>query len=108
MESYRKGFRAPGEWHRGQCCVLLSCRCQEFVSVSRWCTIWMMFAVSLVIQCCTGNAQQGQPKEQPAASKREAKIRNLIEQLVFEHEKASETPLLSPGIAGNDDKEYKR
>ena len=42
------------------------------------------------------------------AEKDEKAIRSLIEDLVFVHEKASETPLISPGIAGNDDKEYKR
>jgi len=65
-------------------------------------------ALALAIQCCAGNAQQGQLKAQPGAGKQEAEIRNVIEQLVFEHRRASETPLISPGIDDNDDQEYKR
>ena len=38
----------------------------------------------------------------------EKAIRTLIEELVFIHERASDTPLISPGIAGRDDKEYER
>jgi hypothetical protein len=38
----------------------------------------------------------------------EKAIRGLIEDLVFAHERAAETPLISPGINGNDDKEYER
>lgn len=44
----------------------------------------------------------------PATKEEEKRIRALIEDLVFVHEKASDRPLLSPGIGGNDDKEYKR
>jgi len=64
-------------------------------------------AVALAVHCTAFNAQPTQPKAPPATGKQEAEIRKLIEQLVFEHEKASETPLLSPGIDGND-KEYKK
>jgi len=65
-------------------------------------------AAALAVQCAAVNAQQAQPRDRPAASNQEAEIRKLIEQLVFQHKNASQTPLLSPGIGGNDDKEYKR
>lgn len=38
--------------------------------------------------------------------KDEKAIRALVENLVFVHERATETPLISPGIAGDEDKEY--
>lgn len=53
--------------------------------------------------CAPGGAFAADP-----VVKDEQAIRALIEDLVFEHEKASETFLISPGIAGNDDEEYKR
>jgi hypothetical protein len=65
-------------------------------------------ALALALQCCACSTQPAQPKKQPATGKQEAEIRKLIDQLVFEHEKASDTPLYSPGIGGNDDKEFKR
>lgn len=45
---------------------------------------------------------------EPVGDKEEKSIRALVESLVFEHERATETPLISPGIAGDDDKEYER
>lgn len=64
--------------------------------------------VALALQCCACSTKQAQPKTQTNANKQEAEIRELIEQLVFKHEKASETPLLSPGIGGHDDEEYRK
>lgn len=65
-------------------------------------------AVALAVQLTALHAQPAELKARPASSKQEAEIRKLIEQLVFEHKEASETPLLSPGISGNDDKEYEK
>jgi hypothetical protein len=54
------------------------------------------------------HAQTLPATSRPAADKQAAEIRGLIDQLVFQHARADETPLLTPGIGGDDDKEYKK
>jgi hypothetical protein len=58
----------------------------------------LVFALGVSSLAVAESATKGDEKE----------IRALIEDLVFVHGKASDTPLLSPGIGGNDDVEYKR
>jgi hypothetical protein len=58
---------------------------------------------AILLSCASIGAFAAAP-----AVKDENAIRALIEDLVFIHDKASEAPLRSPGIGGDDDKEYKR
>lgn len=45
---------------------------------------------------------------EPASATEEKAIRALIEELVFVHKRADETPLISPGISEEDDKKYEQ
>lgn len=74
-----------------------------------------VFTAALGCSCLSGSAQQPQsqppaPQQQPAADKPrdDAEIQKLIDQLVFAHERASDTPLFSPGVKDHDDAEYKK
>ncbi len=62
---------------------------------------------------CCATLMVGQPtraagKDTPATEAEAKEIRGLVEELVFQHERSGETPLISPGIREDDDAEYKQ
>jgi hypothetical protein len=61
----------------------------------------LLTAIALIGMATFATAESDGDKDERA-------IRALIENLVFIHDRATETPLISPGIAEDDDKEYER
>lgn len=70
-----------------------------------------LLAILSALAACSAapTAQSAPPEKHATTNPQDAEIRTLVDELVFQHERATESPLLTPGIpGGGDDDEYKK